>query len=70
MRPDELFFAYADYYPPGQKLFIVQSKQLKQKIAVSNFNLENRQRPIGLSFKKIKKTRINRNFSLKASVFS
>lgn len=26
MRPDELFFAYADYYPPGHKIFIVQSK--------------------------------------------
>ncbi|CDW71199.1 UNKNOWN [Stylonychia lemnae] len=70
LKPDELYFAYAQYYPPCQAQFITQSYHKRQYIFVKNFEIKHRLTDIKLSYKKIKKYRINRNFSLKQSVFS
>ena len=37
LRPDELYFAFADYVPPGDKLFFIQSKLLKSMLAIKRF---------------------------------
>ena len=70
MRPDEEYFAYADYFPPGHNSFFIQSSLRKQYVSFKNLEVLQRISIVKKNFKRVKKTKINRDFSLKQSVFS
>lgn len=74
-KPDEIFYAYADYFPPTihhPAKFAVYSQTFSKNAYLKNIHIPPRhelKQKVGVSYKRTKKFRIDRNFNLKSSVF-
>jgi len=69
-RPDEQYYAYANYFPPCQVgTYYLQSGHHPDVVFYAKTELETREGEVRVAYKKVKKLRIKREFNLKNSVF-
>lgn len=71
-KPDELFFVYANFIQPKRHpvTFTIYGEHLNPENTFTKLvQVDQRQEKIGLCFKKVKRTRTERSFQLKESVF-
>jgi hypothetical protein len=68
-RPDERYYAWASYVPPSMSSVVIHASK-QASVSLKEFEVMNRVKDIGVSFKKIKKRKNERKFDLKNSIFA